>query len=72
MLLGADNIEAMWDNILTMGQKRAILAETLVVTVLPTNSGGRVPGGGYFNRDAIDIQLTDRARGVGQLQQVSG
>ena len=72
VLLGADNIEAMWDNILTMGQKRAILAETLVVTVLPTNSGGRVPGGGYFNRDAIDIQLTDRARGVGQLQQVSG
>ncbi len=64
VLLGADNIEAMWDNILTMGQKRAILAETLVVTVLPTNSGGRVPGGGYFNRDAIDIQLTDRARGA--------
>ncbi|MGO9030733.1 recombinase family protein [Mycobacterium sp.] len=72
VLLGADNIEAMWDNILTMGQKRAILAETLVVTVLPTNSGGRVPGGGYFNRAAIDIQLTDRARGVGQLQQVTG
>lgn len=64
VLLGADNIEAIWDDVLTMGQKRAILAEVLKVTILPAVGGGRAPDGSYFNRDAVDIQLTDRARGV--------
>jgi site-specific DNA recombinase len=64
MLLGADNIETMWDDVLTMGQKRAILAEVLVVTILPASRGGRAPDGSYFNPDAVDIGLTDRARGV--------
>jgi site-specific DNA recombinase len=63
VLLGADNIEAMWDNVLTMGQKRAILAEMLTVTILPATGGGRAPDGSYFNKDAVDIQLTERARG---------
>ena len=48
----------------TMGQKRAILAEVLKVTVLPAPGGGRHAGGSYFNTEAVDIQLTDRARGV--------
>lgn len=61
VLLGAENIEQMWDEELTLGVKRAILAETLVVTVLPSRSG-RQPGGGYFNTDHVKVELTDRAR----------
>jgi site-specific DNA recombinase len=66
VLLGADNIEAMWDDVLTMGQKRAVLAEVLKVTILPAIGGGRAPDGSYFNPDAVDIQLTDRARSATQ------
>jgi site-specific DNA recombinase len=62
VLLGADNIEAMWDDVLTMGQKRAILADVLTVTVKPTTRGGRAPDGNYFNRDGVDIALTEQAR----------
>jgi hypothetical protein len=64
VLLGADNIEQMWDDVLTLGQKRAILAEVLVVTVLPGGKGGRAPDGSYFNPDTVRIELTDGARGV--------
>jgi site-specific DNA recombinase len=63
VLLGAESIEQMWDDVLTMGQKRAILAEMLVVTVNPTTSGGRAPDGTYFNTGAIHIDLTEQARG---------
>jgi hypothetical protein len=63
VLLGADSVEQMWDEVLTMGQKRAILAEVLTVTVLPGGNGGRVPVGSYFNPDSVDVQLTERARG---------
>ena len=66
VLLGADNIEAMWDDVLTMGQKRAVLAKVLKVTILPAIGGGRAPDGSYFNPDAVDIQLTDRARSATQ------
>jgi site-specific DNA recombinase len=62
LLLGVDNIEKAWDEILTMGQKRAILAEVLTVTVLPTTGGGRAPDGSYFNQDAVRIELTGQAR----------
>ena len=62
VLLGVDNIERAWDEILTMGQKRAILGEVLTVTVLPTKSGGRAPDGSYFNQEAVRIELTERAR----------
>ncbi|HYB38359.1 MAG TPA: hypothetical protein VEF72_23280 [Mycobacterium sp.] len=41
-----------------MGQKRAILAEVLTVTVKPTTSGR------YFDSDAVDVELTYRARSV--------
>jgi len=53
VLIGVDNIEKAWDEVLTIGQKRAILAEVLTVTVLPTKSGGRAPDGSYFNQAAV-------------------
>ena len=64
VLLGAESVEQMWDDVLTLGQQRAILAEVLTVTVLPTRSGGRAPDGSYFNADAVDIALTERAAAV--------
>jgi site-specific DNA recombinase len=62
VLLGADSIEAIWDDVLTLGQKRAILAEVLTVTVLPGGRGGRAPDGSYFNPDGVCVELTERAR----------
>lgn len=62
VLLGAESVERIWDEQLTMGQKRAILAEVLKVTVLPGGNGGRAPDGSYFNTDTVHIELTDRAR----------
>ena len=35
VLLDAESVEQIWDDELTMGQKRAILAEVFVVTILP-------------------------------------
>jgi site-specific DNA recombinase len=60
VLIGVDNIEKAWDEVLTIGQKRAILAEVLTVTVLPTKSGGRAPDGSYFNQAAVRVELTER------------
>ena len=54
----------MWDNELTLGQQRAILAEVLTVTVQPTTGGGRAPDGSYFNSASVDIALTERARAI--------
>jgi site-specific DNA recombinase len=62
VLLGAESVEQMWDNELTLGQQRAILAEVLTVTVQPTTGGGRAPDGSYFNAASVDIALTERAR----------
>ena len=62
VLLGVESVERIWDEHLTMGQKRAILAEVLTVTVLPATGGGRAPDGSYFNSDSVHIELTDRAR----------
>ena len=53
VLLGAESVEQMWDEVLTLGQKRAILGEVLTVTVLPTTSGGRAPDGSYFNPASV-------------------
>lgn len=61
VLLGATSIEHVWDDVLTLGQRRAILAEVLTVTVLP-GRGGRSPDGSYFNAGLVRIELTDRAR----------
>jgi len=61
VLLGAEDIEQMWRNDLTLGQRRAILAAVLTVTVLPGGKGGRAPDGSYFNTDTIDLQLTEQA-----------
>jgi len=61
VLLGAESGERIWDEQLTMGQKRAILAEVLTVTVLP-GGNGRAPDGSYFNTDTVRIELTDRAQ----------
>jgi DNA invertase Pin-like site-specific DNA recombinase len=60
VLLGADNVERVWDDVLTLGQQRAILAEVLTVTVLPRR-GGRGPDGSYFDPDGVRIGLTERA-----------
>ena len=65
VLLGADSIEHVWDDILTLGQRRAILAEVLSVTVLP-GRGGRGPDGSYFNAGLVRVELTDRARAAMQ------
>lgn len=62
VLLGAESIADMWDTVLAMGQKRAILSEVLVVTVKSAPGGGRAPDGSYFNTDSIDIVLTEQAR----------
>lgn len=62
VLLGAESVEQICDEVLTMGQKRAILSEVLVVTVKPAPGGGRAPNGSYFNPDSIGIALTERAR----------
>ena len=62
VLLGAESVEQMWDDVLTLGQQRAILGEVLTVTVLPTTGGGRAPDGSYFNQASVDIGLTERAR----------
>ena len=51
----------MRDNVLTLGQQRAILAEVLTVTVLPATGGGRAPDGTYFNPASVGIELTERA-----------
>ena len=64
VLLGAESVEHMWDNELTLGQQRAILAHVLTVTVLPTKSGGRAPDGSYFNAASVDIALSERASAV--------
>lgn len=60
VLLGEESIEQAWDEVLTMGQKRAILSEMLVVTVLP-GAPGRAPDGSYFNPAGIRIELTEHA-----------
>lgn len=64
VVLGAESVEQVWDDVLTLGQKRAILGEVLTVTVLPTTSGGRAPDGSYFNTDAVSVELSERARPV--------
>jgi site-specific DNA recombinase len=62
VFLDADDVERVWDQ-LSMGQRRAVLSELLVVTVLPAPGGGRVAGGGYFNEGAVRIELSEKARG---------
>lgn len=62
-LLEAEDIEAVWDS-LPLAEQRAILAETLIVTIKSTTGGGRAPDGSYFNRDSVDIELTEQARVV--------
>lgn len=67
VLLGADSVQRIWDEQLTIGQKRAILTEVLTVTVLPAPvRGGRGPGGSYFNPDSVRVGLTERARAATQ------
>ena len=64
VLLGAESVEDMLGQHSDdgPGQKRAILAEILTVTILPSPGGGRHEGGTYFNEGAVDIALTERAR----------
>jgi hypothetical protein len=58
VLLGAESVEQMWHDVLTLGQQRAILAEVLTVTVQPTTGGGRAPDGSYFNAASVDIAVS--------------
>lgn len=53
-LLGADSVQKIWDENLTIGQKRDILAEVLTVTLYPSSSGRRLGG---LDKTAINIEL---------------
>lgn len=55
VLLGVDSVEQMWDTVLTMGQKRAVLAEVFTVTVNPAAPSR------YFDTDSVDFTLSARA-----------
>ena len=54
-LLGVDDIGAAWEQ-MEMGTRRAILSETVTVTILPARSG-RMPNGSYFDDEAIDLDF---------------
>ena len=64
VLLGVEPeaLPTVWDDKLTMGEKRAILGEMLTVTVVPKPGGGRAPDGSYFNTDGVDVVLNARAK----------
>ena len=54
-LLGVDDIATAWAQ-LPMGTKRAILSETVTVTILPARTG-RMPNGSYFDDSAVDLDF---------------
>lgn len=55
-LLTADDLDAAWNG-LDLSRKRAVLAYMMTVTVRPGRKG-RLPGGVYFDAEAIDIAWT--------------
>ncbi|MGW6395395.1 recombinase family protein [Streptomyces sp. NPDC055103] len=52
-LVGAEDPEAMW-NALDLGRQRAVIDYLMTVVVLPARRG-RMPGGGYWDPDAVRI-----------------
>lgn len=52
-LVDADDPEAAW-NALDLGRQRAVIAYLMTVTVLPARKG-RLPGGGYWDAEAIRL-----------------
>ncbi|MEU0370659.1 recombinase family protein [Streptomyces sp. NPDC006283] len=52
-LVGAEDIDAEWNG-LGLSRQRAVIAHLMAVTVLPARRG-RVPGGGYWDPDAVRI-----------------
>ncbi|MHC3392109.1 recombinase family protein [Streptomyces lavendulocolor] len=52
-LVGADDPEAAW-NALDLGRQRAVIDYLMTVVVLPARKG-RIPGGGYWDPDAVRI-----------------
>ncbi|MDI9885298.1 recombinase family protein [Streptomyces sp. HNM0645] len=52
-LVGAEDPEAAWKG-LDLSRQRAVIAYLMTVTVLPARKG-RIPGGGYWDPDAVRI-----------------
>ncbi|MEU9861352.1 recombinase family protein [Streptomyces sp. NPDC047971] len=52
-LVGADDVEAAWKG-LDLSRQRAVLDYLMTVTVLPARRG-RIPGGGYWDPEAVRI-----------------
>ncbi len=53
-LVDAVDPQATWDG-LPLDRRRAVLALLVTVTVLPRTRRGRLPGGGYFDPNAVRI-----------------
>lgn len=53
-LVGAEDIDAAWND-LGLSRQRAVISHLMTVTVLPARRG-RVPGGGYWDPDAVRIE----------------
>jgi site-specific DNA recombinase len=53
-LAGAEDVRAAWDG-MSLDRRRAVLDLLAVVTVLPREHAGRLPGGAYFDPSAVRI-----------------
>lgn len=52
-LLAADDVEEAWDR-LDLSRQRSVVAFMMTVRLKPARRG-RLPGGGYFDEDSVDI-----------------
>jgi len=52
-LIGADDVDAEWER-LDLSRKRAVVSYLMSVKLLPARRG-RIPGGGYFDSDSVEI-----------------
>lgn len=53
-LVDARDVRTAWEG-LSLDRRRAVLDLLIVVTVLPREHAGRLPGGAYFDPGAVDI-----------------
>lgn len=53
-LAGAEDVHAAWEG-LSLDRRRAVLDLLVMVTVLPREHAGRLPGGAYFDHTAVRI-----------------
>jgi len=52
-LIGADDVDAEWER-LDLSRKRAVVSYLMSVRLLPARRG-RIPGGGYFDADSVEV-----------------